>query len=103
MTIHCPCCHQPIEGVRMPVEALSSTRLLKRQRTIVAALAQAYPHPVEIADLVDATYGADPDGGPDLADKAVRSAIAHIRQRLKEHGWAVSKGSRRRYRLEPIA
>lgn len=90
-----------------PLEALAGAPLRPRQRILVNELAKAYPHAVKTRDLVDALYGHDPDGGPEIANHAVSSMIGHVRIHLRKVGWTIPPAKRgpgaSGYRLEPIA
>lgn len=104
--MHCPSCGHEIH-TRAPVESLAGAPFRRQQRVVVDALAEAYPRPVEIGKLVDAVYGHDPNGGPDIAGKAITSIVEHLRQKLSTYGWTIPKttkgiGQKGRYRLEPI-
>ncbi len=106
MTMHCPSCGQQTSE-RAPVESLSGAPLRRQQRIVVDALSAAYPRPVAIGTLIDAVYGHDPNGGPDIAGKAITSIIEHLRQKLPLYGWEIpittkGIGNKGRYRLAPI-
>ena len=73
------------------------------QRAMIAAL--RHGHPVPASTLVDKLYGSRPDGGPDDAEHAVRTAIYKMRAKLEPHGVEIESVGHARgsagYRLRP--
>lgn len=106
MTLKCPCCGNAIE--KFSLETLSEAALQPQEKTIVDTLAKAYPRKVSRFALVDALYGADPNGGPERPDVVLQVRISNLRKKLRPLGWNVSSavdgpGSHAGYRLEPAA
>lgn len=103
MTLCCPTCGHEIEQV--PAKALREVPMPHQERTILDALAQAYPRPTTLEHLAHCLYGDRADGGPDTGYQVVRTRISHLRKVLSALGWSISKygyGSSGRYRLEKI-
>lgn len=104
----CPTCGQELPTGLVPVEALAEAVLTTQQEKIVAELIRAYPRSVRTNLLIDALWGADPNGGPEKARYVVHVQISHIRKAIGHHGWTISKqiagaGNKNgRYRLERL-
>ena len=100
--ILCPCCNRPMEADKAPVAALTAAPVWGQHKTILDALASAYPRYVEQSFLIDLLYSNDPDGGPICANNIVRSRVVGLRKTIREYGWTIGKYTTGRYRLEPI-
>lgn len=102
----CPCCGGPMAS-QAPVEALSQAPVPNQQRRILDALASAYPNDVTKAQLIDALYWDDIDGGPDDPSNVIGQQICRLRPVLASYGWTIptakgGRGSYGRYRLMPL-
>lgn len=100
----CPCC-----GHSMPdpvLEELEDVPLSPVRRTIIRALARAYPENVPADVLIGRVYGAS---RPAHARRALYVHIHTLRHILRAYGWTIPRvphrpgsGGEVVYRLEPI-
>lgn len=105
MTIHCPCCNQPIQSDKAPIVDLEAAPWTKCERAIIASLVAAYPKYCTKQQLVAAIYSdgfrpADPFANLNVF-------MTHIRKKLPAFGWQLPSqtGGRRNYGyyyLEPL-
>lgn len=104
MTI-CPCCGQPVNAGRAPIEALDAAPLATVPRAIVNALVKAYPRALSADALISAVYSGARE--PEYARGAISVQLNRIRDKLALYGWTVSRGAGGRgntsmHRLEPL-
>ncbi|WP_309086411.1 helix-turn-helix domain-containing protein [Chelativorans sp.] len=102
---HCPCCGQPINAGRAPIEALDAAPLATVPRTIVNALAEAYPRSVPAEFLIERIYSGSHE--PENARTALNVQLSRLRDKLALYGWTIprgptGRGNRASYKLEPL-
>lgn len=102
MSAICPCCNRPMEASKAPLDALAAAPIWGQQRTILDALAEAYPRFVQTSFIIDRLYGDDPNGGPICADNIIANRVVHLRRKLAAYGWTIPQYTIGCYRLEPI-
>lgn len=103
----CPTCGQALPTGTVPIEALLDIRAEGTMLKIIEELIRAYPRRVSIANIVDALYGDDPNGGPDDPRAVIRVLISRLRPILAGYGWTIPKntsgfGAHSHYRLERL-
>lgn len=78
------------------------TGLTPYEASTLLALASTRAH-ISKAELIDALYGDDPDGGPDFADSVVKVHICRLRRKLAPYGWKIDTEYNRGYALQEAA
>lgn len=102
----CPCCGQEVETGKTPVDALRDAQMGSVPRTIITALAEAYPRAVGAEHLIERVYQGDNE--PAWARSGISVQIYRIRKKIEPFGWTVTKGrpgrgNTSRYKLEPLS
>lgn len=94
----CPTCGQPLVGA--VEQAISGLRLSTFQRRVVMGLARRMGQWVLAAELLDAVYFDDADGGPDKAQNCLSVYVWQARPKLRKVGLEIEgipgRGGRRR-------
>jgi hypothetical protein len=103
--ITCPCCGQPMNAGKAPIDALEAAPLSAVKRTIVRRLAKAYPRSVSADALIDEIYRGSRE--PENARTALNVQISRLRDKLPLYGWTIprapdGKGNLAVYKLEPL-
>lgn len=101
MTTLCPCCGKEMSEPRAPISVLMDMPLSNKERKIVRMLADAYPRPVSVRDLINMLFVGDTLG------TGLKVYVCNLRKRLPEYGWNIPRNSSGRghygaYRLEPV-
>lgn len=104
MNAMCPVCGQSMHAAHAPLESLSGAPLSRRERQIVDALTRVYPRTMGVWQLVDAVYGADPNGGPNNSSNVIAHFVSRLRRRLPAYGWTipVCRPGHGQYTLRPV-
>ena len=96
----CPCCGGVI--ARDPLAGLRDELTPMQRRIYDAVHARAKTK----AQLIDALWGDDPNGGPDDAGNVLGVHLFKLNQRLSDRGFGLRVGKGRResfYRLLPLS
>jgi len=98
-TASCPCCRAPMPDA-MPADKLASL-FPNMMGSILRVLEDGETK--TIRDLVDGTFGAEPEHWPKRPKAAVRVVISQRRARLAELGWAIVNIRGTGYRLARVS
>lgn len=85
----CPCCGKPIERTIDPAVVELFVQLRPTERAIFQALAMRIGQWVPSAELLDALYGEDAEGGPETAACILSQYISRLRQKLVPFGLVI--------------
>lgn len=92
----CPTCGQRM-GLGPTVEVLRE--LSPNEALIFLCIMQAGVAGVTVEDLIDGTYGDDPEGGPLSARKVIHVLKHRLAAKALKHGFRIHNVSGRRYVL----
>lgn len=103
--ITCPCCGQPMNAGKAPIDALEEAPLSAVKRTIVRRLAKAYPRSVSAEALIEEIYSGARE--PEKARNILSIQLNRLRRDLSQYGWTIprapgGKGNLAVYKLEPL-
>lgn len=87
----CPCCGAPMSD-KIAIEALEFIPVPKMERELLEYLIRRHPRRVSIDQIIEHTYGADPNGGPTDAANVISVRLTNLRRRLATYGWTISSG-----------
>lgn len=97
----CPCCDQPVQVPTLE-QVAETCQLTPSERSILGAVWEGRGMPVMTAEIFDAIYLDDPDGGPSQKKMYAnfKWALRELQQKIGPTGISVVKaGSKRGYRL----
>lgn len=101
----CPCCNQPINADRAPMESLREVGLSGTQRRILTILVDANGRYVDKGFMIDTIWGRAAHGGSSDPDSILGTLYARIRKSIEPYGWTISRdirgrGAEGRHRIE---
>lgn len=84
------------------IEVIADLPLSHHSKLVVDALIKAGKRHVSAGGIIDLLYGLEPNGGPERADRYVRTLISRLRQTLHPYGYTITNERHLGYRLTAL-